>query len=219
MNMSKSETMIRPGAHILFQGDSITNAFRKPEEVCNAYQLGSGYAMVIAAQILAARPHDDLRFTNRGVSGEGIIGLQKRWQTDCLDLRPDVLSILVGVNDAAPIKPQPGTPLDEYEHCYRELLQQTRAVLPAVRLVLCEPFLLRCGLVKTRAVEDILARGVVVRRLAAETGAVVVPLQAVFAAALQCAPSDYWTFDGIHPNAQGHWLIADAWLQAIGATD
>ena len=53
--------MIKSSDHILFQGDSITNAFRKPEELCNAYQLGSGYAMIVASQLLASRPKDDFR--------------------------------------------------------------------------------------------------------------------------------------------------------------
>lgn len=207
--------MIRPNERILFQGDSITNAFRKPEEVCNAYQLGSGYAMMVAAQLLAARPHDNLRFDNRGVSGEGIKGLAARWQSDCLDLHPDLLSILVGINDAGATRQSPSVSIAEYEEQYRELLQQTRIALPAVRLVLCEPFVLRVGDVKDRAVDDVAARGAVVRRLAAETGEVVVPLQSVFADALQHAPASYWSFDGIHPNAQGHWLIAQAWLQAV----
>jgi lysophospholipase L1-like esterase len=105
--------MIQASDHVLFQGDSITNAFRKPEETCNAYQLGSGYAMIVAAQLLAARPRDNLRFTNRGVCGDGIDGLVNRWQVDCLDLRPDVLSILAGVNDAAPTRPEPATSLVE----------------------------------------------------------------------------------------------------------
>ena len=107
--------MSQPNGHILFQGDSITNAFRKPEEVCNAYQLGSGYAMLIAAQLLAARPRETLRFTNRGVCGEGVKELLNRWQTDCLDLRPDVLSLLVGINDSRPIEPNPVNSLEEYE--------------------------------------------------------------------------------------------------------
>ena len=115
MDQGKEIRMIRPGDHILFQGDSITNAFRKPEEVCNAYQLGSGYAMLVAAQLLAVRPNDGLRFSNRSVSGEGIDGLAHRWRTDCLDLRPDVLSILVGINDASPKRPEPTTSLEEYE--------------------------------------------------------------------------------------------------------
>lgn len=207
--------MIKTGDHILFQGDSITNAFRKPEEVCNAYQLGAGYAMMVAARLLAARPDAHLRFTNRGVSGEGVKGLARRWQPDCLDLRPDVLSLLVGVNDCGSLRDEPATPLEEYERLYRELLGQTRAALPAVRLVLCEPFVFLEGKVKERALADIAARGLIVRRLAAETGAVVVPLQSVFADALKRAPAAYWSFDGIHPNAQGHWLIAEAWCRAV----
>ncbi len=207
--------MIRANDHILFQGDSITNAFRKPEELCNAYQMGSGYAMIVAAQLLAVRPQDNLRFTNRGVCGEGVKGLQQRWQADCLDLKPDILSILVGINDVSPTQPCPATSLEEYEQRYRGLLAQTRAALPSVRLVLCELFVLHVVDVQERAVKDVAARGEIVRRLAAETGAVLVPLQAVFADALKRAPADYWSFDGIHPNAQGHWLIAEAWLRAV----
>jgi lysophospholipase L1-like esterase len=208
--------MIKINDHILFQGDSITNAFRKPEEVCNAYQLGSGYAMLVAAQLLAARPRDRLRFTNRGVSGEGLAGLRKRWQSDCLDLRPDVLSILVGINDAGPVQPDPAMPVEKYEQHYRELLARTRDALPSVRLVLCEPFVLRAGDVTEAARETLTAYGGVVRRLVTEFSAVFVPFQVVFADALKLAPDEYWSFDGIHPNAQGHWLMAKAWLKATG---
>lgn len=207
--------MMRANDHILFQGDSITNAFRKPEEVCNAYQLGSGYAMMVASQLLAARPHDALQFTNRGVCGEGIKELQQRWQEDCLDLHPTVLSILVGINDAGPTGPCPHTTLEEYEQRYRALLAQTRTKLPLIRLILCEPFSLRVGSVNDRILSDVEARGVIVRKLASETGAILVPLQTVFADALQRAPAEYWSFDGIHPNAQGHWLIAETWLRAV----
>ena len=207
--------MIRANDHILFQGDSITNAFRKPEEVCNAYQLGAGYAMIVASQLLATRPSDTLRFTNRGVSGEGVKELASRWQVDCLDLRPDVLSLLVGVNDADVTHESPATPLGEYERGYRELLARTLAALPSVRLVLLEPFVLQYGAVRERALADIAARGEIVRRLAVESGAIFVPLQAAFADALKRAPVEYWSFDGIHPNAQGHWLIAEAWLRAM----
>ena len=208
--------MIQPGNTILFQGDSVTNAFRKPEEVCNAYQLGSGYAMMVAARILATRPADGLSFINRGVSGEGVAGLRKRWQADCLDLKPDVLSILVGINDSRPTKEQPGLSVEDYELQYRELLQATRDVLPTVRLVLCEPFVLPCGAVLPRAADDVAARGDAVNRLADDFDAAVVPLQDVFAEAMKKAPAEYWAFDGIHPTAQGHWLIANAWLKATG---
>ncbi len=215
--MSKGKTtIIQPGNRILFQGDSITNAFRKPEEVCNAYQLGSGYAMMVAAQILAAQPADGLSFFNRGVSGNRVAELRKRWQEDCLELKPDVLSILIGINDGSPIAAKPAVSVEDYEQQYRELLQVTREALPAVRLVLCEPFVLPCGPVLPRAADDVIARGDAVNRLADDFDAAVVPLLDVFAEAQKMAPAEYWAFDGVHPTAQGHWLIAKAWLKAIG---
>jgi len=207
--------MIKTNELILFQGDSITNAFRKPEEICNAYQMGAGFAMIVAAQILSLRPHDGLRFANRGVSGEGIKGLWRRWQEDALDLKPDLISILVGVNDSRVTLETPLTSLEEYEQSYRELLRHTRAVLPNVRFVLSEPFALRVGDVRPDRMPDIVARGKIVRSLASEFGAVLVPLQSVFSDALHQAPADYWSFDGIHPNAQGHWIIAEAWIKAV----
>jgi lysophospholipase L1-like esterase len=215
--MSKGEmAMIQPGNRILFQGDSITYAFRKPEEVCNAYQLGMGYAKMVAAQVLAARPADGLSFVNRGVSGDSVTSLRQRWQEDCLALKPDVLSLLIGVNDGSPTQAQPSVTVEAYEQQYRELLQVTREALPKVRLVLCEPFILPCGAVLPRAAEDLIARGDVVNQLADDFDAAVVPLQAVFAGALEKAPADYWAYDGVHPTAQGHWLIAKAWLKATG---
>jgi lysophospholipase L1-like esterase len=208
--------MIKTGDHILFQGDSITNAFRMPQEVCNAYQLGAGYAMMVAAQLLASRPHDNLRFTNRGVSGEGIKGLRRRWQADCIDLKPDILSILVGVNDSIISDNRVAMPLPEFESEYRELLIQTRKELPYVKIVLCETFLLKAGDVIDWALNDVSERAKIVRKLAIEFDTVMVELQTVFADALKIAPADYWSFDGIHPNAQGHWLMAEAWLKAVG---
>jgi lysophospholipase L1-like esterase len=208
--------VIKNGNRVLFQGDSITNAFRKPEEVCNAYQLGSGYALMATANILARRVSDNLTFINQGVSGEGIHGLAKRWQQDCLDLKPDVLSILVGINDAGPAHPKPHVSVEDYEAKYRELLTLTRETLPEVRLVLCEPFVLPCGEVKPRAMDDLIARGDAVNQLADDFDAAVVPLQSVFAEAQKKAPAEYWSFDGIHPTAQGHWLIAQAWLKTTG---
>lgn len=208
--------VIKSGNTILFQGDSITNAFRKSDEVCNAYQLGSGYAMVVAANLLAGCPRDDFKFINRGVSGEGVLQLKKRWQADCVDLKPDVLSLLVGVNDCRPGQPQAGMSAADYEAAYRDLLQTTRDALPQVMLVLCEPFILPGKALFARATADIAAYGEIVNNLADEFDAAVVPLQDTFAEAVKRAPAEYWSFDGVHPNAQGHWLIAQAWLKAMG---
>jgi lysophospholipase L1-like esterase len=185
-----------------------------PGEVCNAYQLGAGYAMLVAAHLLAARPDDHLRCINRGVSGEGVQGLRRRWQDDCLSLRPDIVSILVGVNDAIRT-PRPALAPDVFADTYRELLAETRRALPDISLVLCEPFALPVGEVTGADLATIADYGLIVRELADATGAILVPLQRVFTEAQQRAPAVYWSFDGIHPNAQGHWLIAQAWLQAV----
>src|SRR5580693_2752855 len=97
-----------PGARILFQGDSITDGNRGRSLDPN-HILGHGYAFIIAAKFGAAFPEANLEFFNRGVSGNTVLDLEKRWQKDTLDLRPDVLSILIGVNDRGRV------PLDEYE--------------------------------------------------------------------------------------------------------
>lgn len=207
--------MLAPSTTVLFQGDSITNAFRMPHEVCNAYQLGAGYAMIVASHLLATRAQDGLTFHNRGIGGDGISNLRNRWQVDCLDLRPDLLSILVGVNDAQVQAPAHHTPIEVYAATYRELLASTRQALPTVQLVLCEPFVLKVGVVTDAGIATVAALADVVRSLAREHDAVLVPLSQVFQQALSSTPDEYWSFDGIHPNAQGHWLIAQAWLDAV----
>jgi lysophospholipase L1-like esterase len=207
--------MLKTSTTILFQGDSITNAFRMPDEMNNAYQLGAGYAMLISARLLATRPDDHLIFHNRGISGQGIRDLQGRWQPDCLALTPDLLSILVGVNDADPFNEVAALPLDQYARIYRDLLHDTRQALPAVRLVLCSPFLLNVNNPTKRGVADIAAQAEFVKALADEFDAVYVPLYDVFTRACERAPAEYWSYDGYHPNAQGHWLIAETWLESV----
>jgi len=200
--------MIQPRDTILFQGDSITNAFRRPEEINNAFQLGAGYALLIAARLLLERPADQLTFLNRGVSGDTVQKLADRWRADCLELRPTVLSILVGINDT-------GTPLPEFTATYREILQTTRRELPVVRLVLCEPYALPCGQITPARTAELQLRQAVVRQLAAEFAATFVPLQAPFTdAAARTRPED-WAYDGIHATAAGFALIAREWLARV----
>jgi lysophospholipase L1-like esterase len=224
---------LRPHDLVLFQGDSITDAFRKPDEVGINYQLGAGYAMIVAARLLAERPGDGLRFENRGVSGNTLAGLAARWETDCLALQPTVLSILVGVNDVMhTIAPAAaGKPPTPFADAYHELLVTTRRRLPDIRLILCEPFLLpfpgrlnagpkqqfTLPPITAAQVEDLRSRQATVRRLAAEFGALFVPLQKRFEQAAARTGVDPWLFDGVHPNAAGQWLIAAAWLKAVRA--
>ena len=211
--------IIRPNDTVLFQGDSITNAFRMPDEINNAYQLGAGYALLVAAHLLATRPGDQLRYINRGVSGHRLADLLTRWQTDCIDLKPTVLSLLIGINDT--IHAMGGATYAsaaDYARDYRKLLEWTRRELPEVRLVLCEPFTLVTGQVTPAWREDLAPRQQAVRQLAREFDAVFVPLQQLFDDACQKAPAEYWIYDGIHPTAAGAGLLARQWLTTVTAS-
>lgn len=207
---------LRPHDRILFQGDSITDAFRvkDPGEPHDCYLLGAGYAGRIAGDLRAAHPGMGLRFFNRGISGEGVNELLKRWTIDTLCLEPDVLSLLVGINDTSPHKQQ--TP-EQWEAAYRELIDQTRSALPGVRLILLEPFGLPHGAHGAEQRANLEARQPIVRKIAESVGATFVPLQERFdrAVADHDAPPTHWTLDGIHPSSAGHVLIAEAWKSAV----
>lgn len=201
-------------ARVLFQGDSITDGNRGRSADPN-HILGHGYAFIVAAKYGAAFPQLNLVFLNRGVSGNKVSDLAGRWAKDTLELKPDVLSILVGVNDAGH-----GVPVEEFERGYDELLAQTRAANPQVRLVLGEPFTLPVGKKKEGWEawrEDLRQRQEVVARLAKKHGAALVRYQQVFDDACRRAPADYWIWDGVHPTYPGHQLMADEWVRAVAA--
>ena len=197
-------------ARILFQGDSITDGNRGRSADPN-HILGHGYAFIVAAKYGAAYPERNLTFMNRGISGNTVLDLQGRWKTDTLDLKPDVLSVLIGINDSGK-----NIPLAQYEEVYDKLLADTRAALPNVKFVLCEPFYLpkeghRAGDAHD---EDVRQRQAIVAKLAAKHGAALVRLQRVFDEACKRAPAEYWVWDGIHPTYSGHQLFADEWVKA-----
>ena len=108
--------------------------------------LGHGYVFITAARHGAAFPDARLDFSNRGISGNTVLDLAKRWQKDTLDLKPDVLSILIGVNDNGK-----GVPLDQYEQVYDQILREAKAANPQIKLVLGEPFVKPTGGRSTRA--------------------------------------------------------------------
>jgi lysophospholipase L1-like esterase len=195
---------------ILFQGDSITDAFRKPQEINPAYQLGNGYAFLVAACLGAQYPDRRFEFINRGVSGQAVQHLAERWQTDALDVQPDLLSLLVGVNNRK--NGQPDIPDARFLELYRGLLDQMLAQNPHVRFLLIEPFLLQAGTVTEEMSASFKPIQKGVAAIASNFDAPFIPLQSIFDRALSRAPAAYWAYDGIHPTHAGFQLIADAWL-------
>lgn len=143
LSLAPVKQVFPTGARVLFQGDSITDYGRdRSSEPNQAPGLGEGYPLLVAARGLLSDPREGLRFFNRGVSGNTVPDLQARWQTDTINIRPDILSILIGVNDFWHVKlgTYAGTAAD-YEKNYKALLDTTRRALPNVKIVVMEPFL------------------------------------------------------------------------------
>lgn len=198
---------------VLFQGDSITDTGRLRDP---GTDLGRGYAFIAAARFQYLYPEKNVTFINRGISGNRVVDLQERWQTDCLDLKPTVVSIYIGINDTwRKFDRNDPTSTEQYESGYRELLTRTKQAFSA-KLVLIEPFVLPVPQDREGWREDLDPKIQVVRKLAREFGAAYVPLDGLFAQASTKAPADYWAPDGVHPSPAGHELIAEAWLKAAG---
>ena len=199
----------------LFQGDSITDADRSRD---NDNYPGSGYPTLVAARLGLDEP-GEYRFLNRGVSGDRIVDVNARIKRDVLNLEPDVLSILIGINDVwHELNCRNGVDNDKYLRTYREILSEIKAALPSIRIFVLEPFVLT-----GRATEgsweifssETAKRACSARTAAEEFGCVFVPLQEKFDAACEKAPAPYWLIDGVHPTPAGHQLIADALISAF----
>ena len=203
----------------LFQGDSITDAGRdkKNESPNLARSFGAGYAFIIASRMLNKMPDKELSFYNRGISGDKVFQLAERWDKDCISLKPDVLSILIGVNDYWHLRQgrYDGTP-EIYEADYRKLLTRTMTELPGIRLVICEPFALAgTSDVDESWLEPFSKYQESAARLCKEFSAIWVPFQTAFDKASETVPASYWLPDGVHPSMQGCQLMARTWLDAV----
>lgn len=219
MQVPSSTGMSAPGPMtVLFQGDSITDVYRdrKATGANSSPGLGNGYPLLITSALLAAHPDRQLSFFNRGVSGNTVPDLDARWDADALSLKPDLLSILIGVNDYWHTRngDYHGTTAD-YEQQYTALLDRTRKALPSVRIVVLEPFVLTFGAVSADWFPEFDARRAVARKVAAGAGALFLPLQEMFDDIVRRAPNEYWLLDGVHPSAAGHGAIADYWMRKV----
>ena len=208
---------MKTGVKILFQGDSVTDCGRGRDIPAANNSLGGGYVQMIAGRLLCDHPERKYEIYNRGISGNRVVDLYARWKIDALNMSPDVISILIGVNDTwHEFGNRNGVEVPRYAKVYRELLAWTKEALPETRLVLCEPFVLPCGAVSADGgwLPEMAQRREVVRSLAADFKATFVPFQGILDAAAKRAAPEHWLGDGVHPTYAGHALMADAWIQA-----
>ena len=219
--VDKRKSIIQKGDRILFQGDSITDAHRDRKKQGNPNDmdaLGKGYVHSIATQLLAGRAADELTIFNTGISGNKVYQLADRWDKDCLDFKPDVLSILIGVNDIwHSLRGAYDGNLEKYETDYRALLKRTITALPDVKLVICEPFVLPFGAVEDNWFPEFDGYRAAAAKLSKEFGTLFVPFQSMFDAAAKTAPPTYWLRDGVHPSLAGDYLMAQEWLRVVNA--
>jgi len=205
---------------ILFQGDSITDAGRNWDQQQHANQtnaLGNGYAMLAASTLLNKFADKNIQIYNRGISGNRVPDLQKRWALDTIILQPTVLSILIGVNDFWRTMDQGAkNSAAQYKSQYQQLLDETLRQLPNVQLIVGEPFAVKNVKHVTDAwYPEFPTYQQAAREIAQEYKALFIPYQQIFDHAEQQANGGYWTTDGIHTSLAGANLMAQAWLDSV----
>lgn len=204
---------------ILFQGDSITDAGRnRDDNSCNnPGALGTGYPMLAGAVLLEKYASFNFKVYNKGISGNKVFQLAERWDVDCLSIKPDILSILIGVNDIwHKLDGHYNGTIEIYRKDFIALLDRTKKALPGVKLIICEPFAVR----GVKAVDDkwypeFYGYQDAAQEIARQFDATFIPYQKIYDEAQKQAPGVYWTPDGVHPTLAGAQLMAHAWLTAV----
>ena len=211
-------------SRLLFQGDSITDMNWGRNESDRNHYLGHSYVFLLAARLGVEIPEAQLDIYNRGKSGNTVAQLRKRWQVDALDMKPDLLSILIGTNDVGQGIRHPDRKVTPaaFEAHYRFILDASRKANPHLRLVLLDPFVLPTGGLSNEHAYELRREAtdklrVVVAKLAKEYDAVHIQTQDIFDAASKQVTPEHWMWDGIHPLPQGHELIARHWLEKVSA--
>ncbi|MBQ8210284.1 MAG: SGNH/GDSL hydrolase family protein [Clostridia bacterium] len=197
----------------LFQGDSITDAGRADDS-----DLGTGYPLLVAADLMKNRK-GEFSFFNRGESGDRITDIYARIKEDIINLAPDYMSILVGVNDVShELTIKCGVDADKYEKIYTMLIEEVRAALPDIKIIILEPFVLK-GTATQELWEQFYAevkkRSAAAKCVAEKFSLEFVELQNKFDDACADGDTRYWSVDGVHPTAAGHQIIKEELLKAI----
>ncbi|AFK87468.1 MULTISPECIES: SGNH/GDSL hydrolase family protein [Thermoanaerobacterium] len=206
--------LLKDGDVVLFQGDSVTDAGRDRE---NPDDLGFGYPNIIASMFYALHPELNVKFLNRGISGNRVRDLKERWQNDCIDLKPTVVSILIGINDTwRNYDNSDYTSPEKFEEDYRYILEKTRKNLDA-KIIIMEPFVLPVPEDRKEWRVDLDPKIHVVRNLSREFEAYFIPLDGIMAKYSTAKDPAFWASDGVHPTNAGHAIIAKEWLNLIKA--
>ena len=223
-----SATLQAGGLKILFIGDSITDGNwgsgdGKPSSERTLWDMnhiyGHGFMYLCASHYLGEYPQYEYEFFNRGISGNRVVDLYARWKVDALNLKPDYLSILIGVNDVwHEIEAQNGVEAKKYEKIYTMLLEETLEALPDIKIILMEPFVLHgTGTDKAWDVfsQEVAKRQEAVHRIADTFKLPLVRLQDKLNEAERIATASYWLGDGVHPTPAGHALLTDQWIRVF----
>lgn len=200
---------------ILFQGDSITDAGRSREDDMH---LGIGYPRFVSGELALDNP-GEYEFFNRGISGNRIVDIYARIKKDLINLKPDIMSILIGINDVwHEVGEQNGVDAEKFFKVYSMLIEEVKAALPDIKIMIMEPFVL-----KARATEEnwdyfaseTAKRQEMAKKIAEKYNLKYIPLQDKFDEASKLAPNNYWLGDGVHPTYAGHELIKREWIKAF----
>ena len=208
---------LRENDIILFQGDSITDGNRGRSNDPNHIH-GHGYQYILASEMYIDNLDKNIEIINRGISGNRISDLQSRWDEDCIDLNPTVLSILVGINDLNYHFETGKTPAPEkYSETYRSILDRALSQNPDLFIVIMEPFF---GVSDSKEFSDFMQANVgryaeEARKIADEYNAVFVPLQDMFDEYAKTTDIYKLLWDGVHPTTGGHQLVARRWKECV----
>ncbi len=197
---------------ILFFGDSITDMGRRRE--VDGVHLGDGYVFYVAGDIKREDP--SIEIINRGISGDRVVDLYARIKSDVWNQKPDVLSILIGINDIWHEKSsQNGVELERFIKVYDMLIEDTLKVLPNVKIVLCEPFVLKGELTEEnyQGLLQVKEYAKAVKTLSEKYSLEFLPLQDKLDKAAEKTCAKDYLYDGVHPDIAGARLIADEWMK------
>lgn len=206
---------------ILFQGDSITDVDRNRQDEGG---MGAGYAMLVKAALGFENP-DEYRFYNRGISGDRIVDVYARIRSDVINLKPDYMSILIGVNDVwHGVDWNNGVDADKFEKIYCMLIEEIKEALPNIQIMILEPFCLRAKAIdNTEKMPDrwnifsseVQKRAEMAKRVAEKYNLTFISLQDKFNEVAKTSENTYWLCDGVHPTAMGHELLKREWIKAF----